>query len=198
MPTLINVGQQADTPTTHHAPNLQMGSESMRSWQTGMRVSYCPPAGAPSSWSWCASTALAPAPLPACPGRHQLISSALRWIGFVDGTWFAPEKSGLALLVSDVKHTVAHDYTHHPNILPCLLRGPTPSPTLPLSDITLLLLLFPARLPAPAASPPVLPPCFPGILPPWCPLVPPGAIITWNRRPWRQWPWSHDLISILI
>ena len=50
-----------------------------------------------------------------------------------------PKTARVTRLTLRLKHTVAHDYTHHPDILPCLLRGPTPSPTLPLSVYSYLL-----------------------------------------------------------
>ena len=61
----------------------------------------------------------------------------------VDGAWRLPQRrpktARVTRLTLRLKHTVAHDYTHHPDILPCLLRGPTPSPTLPLSVYSYLL-----------------------------------------------------------
>ena len=137
-----------------------------------MECEYCPPAGAPSSWSWCARLPPCTTPL-GCPGsednytRLECAPESGVWIGCWNRSWIprgcpisdrycgfyaahlhvwmevAAEKtedgSRYASLTLRLKHTVAHDYTHHPDILPCLLRGPTPSPTLPLSVYSYLL-----------------------------------------------------------
>jgi len=132
-----------------------------------MECEYCPPAGAPSSWSWCARLPPCTTPL-GCPGTEDnytrlecapesrsVMDAGTRDVDRIDIVdsmrgiytrvcgWRLPQRrpktARVTRLTLRLKHTVAHDYTHHPDILPCLLRGPTPSPTLPLSVYSYLL-----------------------------------------------------------